>query len=126
NFGRDLLGRVRVRRIVDAHGGAPLSQEMRDRSANAARAARHHRHLVAPCHCCSPVHDTPGVSSEYRPQLVPQQVVPRQFRVRGRHQKRTLEAEPTLAASITAPGPKELRISAKLTRHVPYLTAPRR
>jgi hypothetical protein len=54
NFGRDLLGRIRARRIVDAHGGAPLRQKKRDTSADAARAARNHRHLVTPCHCCLP------------------------------------------------------------------------
>ena len=44
------LGRIAMRSIVHAYGGAALREEPRRCSAEAAGTARHHRHLVAPFH----------------------------------------------------------------------------
>ena len=50
NFGDHRLGRIGMHGIVHAHGGTTLRQKPRRCSAEAAGAARHHRHLVAPFH----------------------------------------------------------------------------
>jgi hypothetical protein len=50
NLGDQRLGRIDLRSIVHAHGGATLRHESRRCSTEAAGAARHHRHLVAPFH----------------------------------------------------------------------------
>ena len=48
NLGNQRLSRIGLHGIVHAHCGAVLCQEQRCCSADAAGAARHHRHLVAP------------------------------------------------------------------------------
>ena len=50
NLNNQCLGRIRMRSIVHAYRGAALCQEPRRCSAEAAGAASHHRHLVAPFH----------------------------------------------------------------------------
>jgi len=50
NLSDQRLGRIAMRSIVHAYGGAASRQEPRRCSAEAAGAARHHRHLVAPFH----------------------------------------------------------------------------